>query len=73
MREALVSINAAVEAGDKQALLTALMLEEARLTGVNRDNLQWYMDILTRTQKDNAKVRVLLWHHYDVIATSPDH
>ena len=78
MREAVASINASVEAGDKEALLTALLLEEARLSGVTRDNLQWYLDILAKTQKDNARVGYcndvmmmsLVCCHNDVTMTS---
>ena len=56
VHEALNSINQAVVSGDKQALLSAILVQEARLTGVISDNIQWYMDILTRTQRDSSQV-----------------
>ena len=56
VHEALTGINQAVVAGGKQTLLAALLVPEARLTGVHTDNIQWYLDILTRTQRDSSQV-----------------
>ena len=56
VREAVCTINACVDTGNKTQLLRALQSEEAQLKGVIPENIQWYSDILSKTKKDTEEV-----------------
>ena len=56
VREAVSTINACVDTGNKTKLLRALQSEEAQLKGVIPENMQWYSDILSKTKKDGEEV-----------------
>lgn len=56
VQEAVSGINEAVESGSLSSLLRTLLAEDAGLSNVNPQNVQWYMDILSKATKDKAEV-----------------
>ena len=53
---AITGVNQAIVSGGLTQLLHALQCEDARLTGVHPENVQWYMDVLSKAIKDKAEV-----------------
>jgi len=55
MRTAVSNVNQAIESGSLGALLRALQAEDVRLNNVVPENMQWYMDVLSKAVKDKAE------------------
>ena len=53
---AIGEVNQAIVGGDLQQLLYSLQSEDTRLKAINPDNVQWYMDVLSKAIKDKAEV-----------------
>ena len=56
VRTAVSNVNQAIESGSLGALLRALETEDVRLNNVVPENMQWYMDVLSKAMKDKAEV-----------------
>ena len=56
VHSAITGVNQAIVSGGLTQLLQALQCEDARLTGVHPENVQWYMDVLSKAIKDKAEV-----------------
>ena len=55
---AIAEVNTAISSGgDLPGLLQALQAGNAHLSDVVPENLQWYMDMLSKAVKDKAEVR----------------
>lgn len=52
VKAAITEVNAAIDSGDMERLFAALQAGDARFSGVNKDNVRWYMDVLTKAKKD---------------------
>lgn len=50
-------VNEAIQSGSLTRLLQALQVGDTRLTGVMPENVQWYMDVLSKAIKDKAEVQ----------------
>ena len=55
---AIAGVNQAITSGNASQLLQAMQHEDTRLSGVNPENVQWYMDVLSKAIKDKAEVCV---------------
>ena len=51
-------MNKAILGGNVTELLHSLQCEDARLDAVYPENVQWYMDVLSKAIKDKAEVHV---------------
>ena len=58
MAAAVGEVNTAIESGSLGSLLRALQSEDANLRDVVPQNMQWYMDVLSRAVKDKEEVCV---------------
>ena len=56
VRNAITGVNQAVVSGSLTQLLHSLQCEDTRLRAVHPDNVQWYMDVLSKAIKDKAEV-----------------
>ena len=56
VQEAVANINQAIQSGSLGSLLRSLQTEDARLNNVVPENMQWYMDVLSKAMKDKAEV-----------------
>ena len=54
---AVSDVNAAIGSGGLTGLLRALQAGDAHLSDVVPENLQWYMDMLSKAVEDKAEVR----------------
>ena len=52
-------MNQAIVSGDLQQLLHSLQCEDTRLNAIHPDNVQWYMDVLSKAIKDKAEVDIM--------------
>ena len=57
VHKAVGDVNEAIQSGSLTRLLQALQVEDSRLTGVMPENVQWYMDVLSKAIKDKAEVQ----------------
>ncbi|XP_064390864.1 ras GTPase-activating-like protein IQGAP1 isoform X3 [Halichondria panicea] len=55
LREATSAVNRAIESTSKTELLRSLQSEEARFSDVRPENMQWYMEILSKAINDKAE------------------
>ena len=55
VKAAISEVNAAIDSGDMERLYAALEAGDAKFSGVDRDNLKWYMDVLTKAKKDKLE------------------
>jgi Ras GTPase-activating-like protein IQGAP1 len=55
-RNAIGEVNQAIVGGDLQQLLHSLQSEDTRLNAINPDNVQWYMDVLSKAINDKAEM-----------------
>jgi hypothetical protein len=55
-RNAITGVNQAVVSGSLTQLLHSLQCEDTRLRAVHPDNVQWYMDVLSKAIKDKAEM-----------------
>ena len=53
---AIGEVNQGIVNGDLQQLLLSLQCEDTRLNGILPENVQWYMDVLSKAIKDKAEV-----------------
>lgn len=58
VREAVSDVNAAIVSGSLTSLLRALQSEYARFNNIQPENIQWYMDVLSKANKDKAESEV---------------
>ncbi len=58
VREATSAVNRAIESTSKTELLRSLQSEEARFSDVRPENMQWYMEILSKAINDKAEHEV---------------
>lgn len=56
VRHAIGGVNQAIVSGDLQQLLHSLQCEDTRLNAIHPENVQWYMDVLSKAIKDKAEV-----------------
>lgn len=52
---AIGEVNSAIQSGDLQQLLNALISGDARLSGIKEENIRWYMDVLGKACKDKEE------------------
>ena len=52
VKAAIAEVNAAIDSGDMERLYAALQAADARFNGVDKANMRWYMDVLTKAKKD---------------------
>ena len=55
VREVVGSVNEAISSGSRTSLLRALQLDGGRFKNVKPENMQWYMDILSKAVTDKAE------------------
>ncbi|XP_065909989.1 ras GTPase-activating-like protein IQGAP1 [Dysidea avara] len=48
-------VNTAINSGDLERLLKALLNGDARLSGIKEENVKWYMDVLGKACKDKEE------------------
>lgn len=60
VRTAIDGVNEAIVNGDPQQLLFSLQSEDTRLNAILPENVQWYMDVLSKAIKDKAEVQYTL-------------
>ena len=60
---AIAGVNQAIASGNASQLLQSMQNEDTRLSGVNPENVQWYMDVLSKAIKDKAEVCVCTCMH----------
>ena len=53
-------MNEAISSGSKTSLLQALQLEGGKFQNVKPENMQWYMDILSKAMSDKAESEVVM-------------
>ena len=58
VHNAITGVNQAIVGGSLTQLLHSLQCEDTRLNAVYPDNVQWYMDVLSKAIKDKAEVQV---------------
>lgn len=58
VHSAISEVNHAIMSGNLTQLLHSLQSEDTRLNAVHPDNVQWYMDVLSKAIKDKAEVHV---------------
>ena len=62
----MAGVNNAIESGSLGSLLRALQSGDARFRNIIPENMQWYMDVLSKAVKDKAEVCVCLCVHVHV-------
>ena len=58
VRSAVQSVNSAIQSGNRTSLLRSLQSEDAHFTDILPQNLQWYLDILSKAARDKAETEV---------------
>ena len=58
MREVVSAVNEAISSGSRTSLLRALQMEGGKFKDVKPENMQWYMDFLSKAVSDKAESEV---------------
>ena len=64
VRSAINGVNQAIVSGSLTQLLHSLQCEDTRLRAVYPDNVQWYMDVLSKAIKDKEEVYIYIHMYY---------
>ena len=58
VREVVSAVNEAISSGSRTSLLRALQMEGGKFKDVKPENMQWYMDFLSKAVSDKAESEV---------------